>query len=70
MSADFLYIHIYIYIYIFPKQRLHLRGSYLTSIVIRLNFMIACRRPICLDLPRLGGALKDFWWGESAECRK
>ena len=37
----------------FPKQCLHLRGSYLVCIVIPLESRIAGCRPTCLDLPRL-----------------
>ena len=37
----------------FPKQCLHLRGSYFFCIVIALKFAKAGCQPSCLDLPRL-----------------
>ena len=37
----YMYIYIHIYIYVFPKQCLHLSGSYFPSRVIRMYFLIA-----------------------------
>ena len=39
--------------FIFPKQCLHLRGSYLASIELGRYAKFCGRQPTCLDLPKL-----------------
>ena len=43
-------IYIYIYIYIFPKQCLHLKGSYFCVLVIPLSVRIPGGQPRYLSL--------------------